>query len=266
MTKFSSKKNQTFWDEFALKSKNNTFGASGGRHLVEIENKFIFKNLKLQKPKNLLDIGCGNGQRTINFSKFSKKTLGIDYSSQMIFEAKKLVKNKKMYEKTSFEVFDVNKFPDKESFDQIISCRCIINQTSTNNQVKLFKKLHKILKPGGSIILTEISKQGIKNLNDIRKKYDLPPMTKRWHNLHIDEKKVFPEIKKLFNVKDLQRAGTFYFLSRVIYPALILPKEPEPESKMNKLSLISDVLLKNRDSHNSLENFGAHLMMNLIKK
>jgi len=263
MVKFSSKKNQIFWNEFALKSKNNTFGASGGRHLVEIENEFIFKNLKLQKPKKLLDIGCGNGQRTMQFSKFSKKTLGIDYSSQMIFEAKKLVKNQK---KISFEVYDVNKFSDKELFDQIISCRCIINQTSTNNQVKLFKKLHKILKPGGSIILTEISKQGMKNLNDIRKKYDLPPMTKRWHNLHIDEKKIFPEIKKLFYVKDLQRAGTFYFLSRVIYPALVLPKEPESESKMNELSLKSNVLLKNCDSHNSLENFGGHLMMNLIKK
>jgi len=266
MTKFSSKKNQTFWDEFAVKSKSNVFGASGGRHLVEIENDFIFKNLKSQKPKTLLDIGCGNGQRTVLFSKFSKKTLGVDYSSQMILEAKKILKNHKLKEKISFEVQDINKNSEKEKFDQIISCRCIINQTSTKNQIKLLKKLYEMLNPGGSIILAEISKQGMKNLNDIRKEFGLSPMTKRWHNIHIDEEKVFPEIKKLFQIKELQRAGMFYFLSRVIYPASIFPKEPNPESKMNELSLKSELLLKKFNSEKSLENYGAHLMLHLKKK
>jgi ubiquinone/menaquinone biosynthesis C-methylase UbiE len=38
----------------------------------------------------LLDIGCGNGTRTIRFSKYVKeKTLGLDYSQIMIKHARK---------------------------------------------------------------------------------------------------------------------------------------------------------------------------------
>ena len=84
MGKFSSKRNKDFWNEFALTSKDNKFGASGGRHLVDIENQFIFNSLKTKKSRSMIDIGCGNGQRTILFSKYSKKTLGIDYSEQMV--------------------------------------------------------------------------------------------------------------------------------------------------------------------------------------
>ena len=56
-----------------------------------------------------------------------------------------------------------------------------------------FKKLHKMLKPNGSLIIAEISKQGMERVNMIRKKYGLLPLNKRWHNLHIDEKKIFPK-------------------------------------------------------------------------
>lgn len=264
MVKFTSKKNMQFWDEFARKSKNNSYGASGGRHLVEIENEFIFKNLKNINSNYLLDIGCGNGQRTLLFSKFFKKTLGIDYSNEMILEAKKLTKtnNKKIV----FEVHDINKFSSEKKFDCIISCRCIINQTSTSNQIKLLKKLFELLNPGGVLIISEISKQGMKNLDNVRKKFGLPKMTKRWHNLHIDENKIFPEINKMFQIKEIKRAGTFYFLSRVINPAIVFPKEPEAESKMNEMALGSELFLDSIDSENMLEKFGAHLMMYLVKK
>ena len=45
MGKFSSKRNKDFWNEFALTSKDNKFGASGGKHLVDIENQFIFDEI-----------------------------------------------------------------------------------------------------------------------------------------------------------------------------------------------------------------------------
>ena len=70
MGKFSSKRNKDFWNEFALTSKDNKFGASGGKHLVDIENQFIFNSLKTKKSKFMIDIGCGNGQRTLLFSKY----------------------------------------------------------------------------------------------------------------------------------------------------------------------------------------------------
>jgi|TARA_B100000809_G_scaffold53294_1_gene48693 ubiquinone/menaquinone biosynthesis C-methylase UbiE len=268
MGKFSSKRNKDFWDEFALTSKDNKFGASGGKHLVDIENQFIFNSLKTKKSKFMIDIGCGNGQRTLLFSKYSKKTLGMDYSEQMIYEAKKYLKTQSisLQKKINFREGNINKFSSNQLFDTIISCRCIINQTSTLNQIKLFKKLHSMLKPNGSLIIAEISKQGMQRLNTTRKKYDLPPLNKRWHNLHIDEKKIFPKLKNSFKIVDVKRAGMFYFLSRVFYPSMIFPKEPKSESKINELALKSEILTNKSFSENSFDHFGGHLLMHLVKK
>jgi ubiquinone/menaquinone biosynthesis C-methylase UbiE len=268
MKKFSSKQNQDFWNKFASNSKDNKFGASGGRHLVDIENQFIFNIIKRKKSNSMLDIGCGNGQRTLLFSKHSKKTLGLDYSEQMIYEAKKNLETQSslLRKNINFQAEDINLFSSNQLFDTIISCRCIINQTSTSNQIKLLTKLHNMLKPNGSLIIAEISKQGMQKLNGMRKKYDLPPMNKRWHNHHIDEEKIFPKIKNNFKIIDVKRAGTFYFLSRIFYPSMIFPKEPKSESKINDLALKSEILTNSFFLENSLDYFGGHLLMHLIKK
>ena len=54
-----------------------------------------------------------------------------------------------------------------------------------------------MLKPNGTLIIAEISKQGMERVNMIRKKYGLLPLNKRWHNLHIDEEKIFPKLKNI---------------------------------------------------------------------
>jgi len=247
MIKFTSKQNKEFWNDFATKSKDNRFGASGGRHLVDIEDDFILSALKKIKPNSLLDIGCGNGQRTLIFSKYAKKNaLGIDYSEKMIEEAWLMLKkqSKSVRNKLSFENIDIHRLPSKEKFDVIISCRCFINQTTPANQIKLFEILHNRLNSKGSLLIAEISQEGMKRLNSLRIQYKLKPMKPRWHNLHINEKLVFSKIKRLFHIKKIRRAGTFYFLSRVFHPAIVFPKDPEQESIINEIALRSENITK----------------------
>jgi len=87
MRKFTSKRNKEFWNQYAKKSQDNPFGAHSDSHVVELENGFIINQIKEKNFKKLLDIGCGNGQRTLVFSRYiSKKILGIDYSKDMIKE------------------------------------------------------------------------------------------------------------------------------------------------------------------------------------
>ena len=70
VTKFSIKKNQDFWNKYSKKAKNRKFGAHSDSYIVDLENEFIVKQLKKIKANSLLDIGCGNGQRTILFQKY----------------------------------------------------------------------------------------------------------------------------------------------------------------------------------------------------
>jgi cyclopropane fatty-acyl-phospholipid synthase-like methyltransferase len=269
MSKFGAKENKEYWNEYAQKLGDNPYGASDSKHFVELENHFIESILKLGEFNSMLDIGCGNGQRTMLFSKYVKqKSIGIDYSENMIKEANAslLKQDEKIKNKLSFEVMDVNSFSKDVLFDVIISCRCFINQPSTENQINLFKSLHNKLKPGGSLIIAEISAQGMNNVNELRKIHDLPPMQSRWHNLHIDEDIVFPEVNKIFEIKKIKRLGTFYYISRVIHPLLVYPDEPSRQAKINDIAVKSEIVLQDEFSKSPIEKYGGHLLVHLVKK
>jgi len=269
MSKFTSKQNKEFWDEFAKKSKNNPFGAHTDKHVVELENHFIISELKSRKIESLLDIGCGNGQRTLLFSQFVQgKTKGIDYSDVMIEEANILLdkQNEEIKNKLSFQLLDINNIGDSK-FDVIVSCRCFINQPNHEQQIELFNKLHQMLKDGGSLIIAEQSLEGIERLIKVRKEFGLEPITIKWHNLPLKESIIFPKLEGLFSIKKIRKLGFFYYISRVLYPALIYPDEPKPGSKINELGVKSQLIIENENSleKNALEEFGAQLLIHFTK-
>jgi len=269
MSKFTLSQNREFWDKDAMKKKDSPIGAHSDPHIVELENQFILTKLSSIKPKTLLDIGCGNGQRTILFSKFSsKKTMGIDYSSKMIQQAKTLLSNQRQSVKNKiiFETGDIQKFNEKSKFDTIISCRCFINQTSYSNQVKLFKNLHGKLNKNGSLIIAEGSKEGYEYLNYLRKKFGLTPIKISWYNLPIKESFVLEKIKKLFRIEKINRLGQYYYISRVLHPALVSPKVPNPNSKINDLAMKTELIMSSKLSPNdSFERTGSHLLIHFKK-
>lgn len=268
--KFTKEQNREFWNEFAKKSRDNPFGAHTDRHVVELENLFLVSELESIKPTSLLDIGCGNGQRTLMFSKYvNGKTLGLDYSEIMIEEAKKLLSKQddQIKNKISFENLDINEFEENLTFDVIISCRCFINQTSHEDQLKLFRSLFKRLNPGGSLLIAEQSAEGIERLNLLRHKHGLEPIKVRWNNLHISESDVLSKINDLFDIKKINRLGMFYYITRVIHPDLVYPEEPNPDAKINDMGLKAEIIFQESDFvETNLERFGAQLLIHFIKK
>ena len=251
--KDEKKQSKQFWDKYANKSKTDKKGAHSDKNLVALEDEFVYSVLKKLKPKSLLDIGCGNGQRTVRFSKFVKgKTLGIDFSENMIKQCKPVK------EKVSFECVNASEITGK--FDVIVSCRCMINILSKNKQLQQFKIIHDRLNKNGSLIIVEGSKQGYSRMNALRKKFKLDHIKVVWHNLALDEDFLFPKISKIFKTKQINRLGMYYFLTRVINPCTIYPQKPDPESKLNNVSLKAEQLFDN-----VLDQYGAHLLVHFQK-
>lgn len=260
MGKFSVTKNKEHWNQYAASHKDAVEGASFDKNLVELENSFIISILKKIKPKKLLDVGCGNGQRTRIFAKYVKeKVLGIDYAEEMIKQAKSLKNNK-----VNFVVANTLNFNTDEKFDVIVSCRSIINQSSTQNQLKLFKKLHSMLKKNGHLIIAEASVEGLCRLNKLRRTFGLKPIDEHWFNKHICEKQVFPKIKKLFFIKKIKRLGMFYVIARVIHPAYVFPNEAPRESPLNVIGKKMQILFT--DSEDVFEPYGRHLLIDFKRK
>src|SRR5437867_1799766 len=274
MPRFTANQNKKFWDLYALKSKDSPIGAHSDRHIVEFANNFFSMVLKSIKPRSLLDVGCGNCQRTIFFSKYVKgKTLGIDYSDKMIDYAKIVLSRQKksIGQKVSFEVQDIQNYSNNKKYDVIISCRTFVNQPTCEDQVRLFKKLHSRLNKNGSLLIAEISEEGNASLIDLRKKHGLSPTKPRnrnMRNLYISEKKVFSKISNLFETKEIRRGGVFYYITRIIHPVLVYPAEPKANAKINDIGLKSEFIMQDelRGIDNPFEKFGEHILAHFVKK
>ena len=188
---------------------------------INLENNEISIFLSIIKnKKNVLDIGCGDGELLRNLKKKNKCNChGIDFSQNLIRIAKKRSKNINYY------CIDMNRikeeFKVKTKFDYIITKRSIQNLTSWNDQKKFINQLKFFSSPKTKILLMESSNDGLKKINDMRSKLKLKKIIKPWHNLYLEDSKLkktnFSGIK-LVDIKEL--FSTYYFTSRVLNAAI----------------------------------------------
>ena len=175
----------------------------------------------IDKDASILDLGCGNGYCTFQFAKLKIKTItGADYSSQSIIHANDALKiyDNLISNKIKFVQADaVNLKFDDNSFDNIITIRCLINVGEFDNQVAALKEIYRVLKPGGKYIMCENTTTGLHNLNSVRQEVGLEKIELRWHNQYLDEQLFLNEIKKYFKIENVVNfASTYYLLTRVI--------------------------------------------------
>lgn len=104
----------------------------------------LVNTVKIENPKNIIDIGCGPGNSTrVLKNKFPHaNVIGADFSPNMIEKAKK--ENPDM----EFMIFDAANDFDKlnAEFDVVFSNACI---QWVPNHKKLLSDMMRILKPGG---------------------------------------------------------------------------------------------------------------------
>ena len=174
----------------------------------------------IKNRKNVLDIGCGDGELLRNLKKKNKcNCYGIDFSQNLIKIARRKSRNINYY------CIDMNKIKDefkiKIKFDYIITKRSIQNLTSWKDQKKFIGQLKFFSGPKTKILLMESSNNGLRKINEMRNKLKLKKIIKPWHNLYLEDSKIkktnFNGLK-LVNIKEL--FSTYYFTSRVLNAAI----------------------------------------------
>jgi len=174
----------------------------------------------IKNKKNVLDIGCGDGELLRNLKKKNKcNCYGIDFSQNLIKIAKRKSRNINYY------CIDMNKIKDefkvKIKFDYIITKRSIQNLTSWKDQKKFIDQLKFFSGPKTKILLMESSNNGLQKINEMRNKLKLKKIIKPWHNLYLEDSKIkktnFNGLK-LVNINEL--FSTYYFTSRVLNAAI----------------------------------------------
>jgi ubiquinone/menaquinone biosynthesis C-methylase UbiE len=184
------------------------------KHLIRLEIDLI--KSKLTSGAKVLDVGCGEGEGTLEYSKVSNVEIyGADFSDTRLEKAKQRLihqNNVKL-----FKIDFLDNFTFDCDFDFIISQRFLINLLDFELQKEVILKLSRVLKKGGKLILLEGSVDGVNQLNDFRQLFGLEPIPVRWHNLFFNDvllENYFSELGLYLIDKD--GLGEYFMLTRAI--------------------------------------------------
>lgn len=183
---------QEYWDNQALEFQNSSLATSPDSIAFEMEIQTLMQYLA---PKDkICDIGCGNAQKAKSIvMNLECDYIGIDFSKQMIKVANsvrlELLKQnpKPKMEFKQADILEKNLF-EKQSFDKVISTRCLINLSNFNEQKEAIKNIASFLKKDGIFLCIENTLEALNNLNQIRARFDLEPIKVRWHNCYFKER------------------------------------------------------------------------------
>lgn len=130
-------------------------------HQARFLEPFVYQGIELKNCRRLLEVGCGVGaQSKILLKRFPKiKITGIDFSTDQLLSAK--INLKSHIKKGSVELFqqDAQKLQlDFKKYDSAFICWFLEH---VPNPVQVLQRVHKHLKPGASIILTEVFNQSL---------------------------------------------------------------------------------------------------------
>lgn len=230
---------KNYWEERASLNQNAVTGTTNDVYLRELEIKTFcdtLKDLGINKNSKILDVGCGDGYTTLNVAKlFPESTFdGVDYSENMIVNAKANVKNSNgTILNVRFKVADAtkiqNSYPD-EAFDFVLSDRCLINLETSQAQYEAIRQISKILKPGGYYLAIENFNEGQSNLNEARAKMGLSEIPVRWHNYFFNENEFVKNVGSWFTSIDfVEFSSAYYYATRVIYSSICKLQGVEPD-------------------------------------
>jgi len=122
----------------------------------------FIENFKPKKGK-ILEVGCGNARNLIPFAKSGFECYGIDFSNNMLRQAKKFAQKNNV--KINFKKSDMTKIPFKDSnFDYILHIASLHNLEKKWDRKKALQEAYRILKPEGLMLLTVWNKLQLKFL------------------------------------------------------------------------------------------------------
>lgn len=125
----------------------------------------------LNEGEIVLDLGSGAGVDVfLAAEKVGKngRVIGVDMTEEMIRKGKKIAKEYG-YKNVEFRHGEIENLPVEDNSVDVIISNCVINLSP--DKLKTFKEAHRVLKPGGRMLVSDIVTEG-ELPEDIKKSFD----------------------------------------------------------------------------------------------
>jgi len=126
------------------------------------------------KDPQILDIGCGTGRTAIKIAKKLENAghlFGIDIyekkaiSGNSLYNVQNNAKIEGVENKTTFHFGSATEIPFENNRFDIINVSSVLHEVHTiDNKIKAMKEIHRVLKPGGYLYLSEWNRTSWKTI------------------------------------------------------------------------------------------------------
>ena len=113
--------------------------------------KWIASRFNIGKDTKIADFGCGPGLYATRLAKRRANVTGIDFSGKSIEYAKEVAAREQL--NISYVKQNYLDFATEDRFDLVLMIMCDFCALSSTQRKGLLRKFHRILKPGGSVLL-----------------------------------------------------------------------------------------------------------------
>lgn len=145
----AKEKTKNHFDKTASEYNNSSDGK-----FVEGMYDALVKEIQKSESGRILDVGCGNGNLFTLLPDGKYELHGVDFSENMIDEAKMNCKTQ-----ATFSVADAESLPfDDDSFDMIV-CNASFHHYTRPDDV--LKEMRRVLKPSGKLLIGDPYVPGI---------------------------------------------------------------------------------------------------------
>jgi ubiquinone/menaquinone biosynthesis C-methylase UbiE len=192
--------------------------------VIESEISEILK--VLADGDRILDVGCANGYSTIQFASQKQITIrGLDLIPEMIEQARLRLKGlaDKLPGKAEFDIGDITGLKEPSgAYDKVVVIRVLINLGDWDHQLKALRECARVLKPGGTLLLSEATLQGWNHLNKFRRECKLPDIPMPAFNYYVDQDKLVQAASSFLQLIEISNfSSTYYVGTRVLKPLLV---------------------------------------------
>lgn len=123
---------------------------------VQIEADFIENALGVEKGASVLDVGCGLGRQAVELAARGYELTGIDLSLTMLSLASDRAQERGV--KVTFTQSNMLEMEFDASFDAACCLGTTFGMFEEDRNEELIKRLHKALKPGGTLLLDVVNR------------------------------------------------------------------------------------------------------------
>jgi len=113
--------------------------------------EWIASRFNVGKDTTIADFGCGPGLYTTHLAKRGANVTGIDFSGRSIGHAKEVAAREQL--NISYVQQDYLGFETEDWFNLVLMIMCDFCALSPTQRKGILSKFHRILKPGGSVLL-----------------------------------------------------------------------------------------------------------------